>query len=101
MYGIKCKEQELTESPKILDYGDVSKMRHYMDLNGNYYYLEDPGRQIYDDKIVEQVKETADTVGPFATGLGAASSTSYDVKTLMMVCFRNFLQIIKLGKIGS
>lgn len=33
----------MTEAPKILDYGGVSKMRYYMDFDGNYYYLEESG----------------------------------------------------------
>lgn len=35
--GSMCKEKELTESPKILDYGGVKKMRYYRDTNGEYY----------------------------------------------------------------
>lgn len=39
--GIEWKDEELNESPMILDYGAVAKMRYYKDLNVDYYYLED------------------------------------------------------------
>lgn len=39
--GIECKDEDLTESPKILDYGVVAKMIYCNDLNGDYYYLKD------------------------------------------------------------
>lgn len=51
--GIECKKYELIESPKILDYGVVAKRRYYMDLSGDYPYLEDSGGKIYNDNIVE------------------------------------------------
>lgn len=81
--GIECKDEHLTESPKILYYGVVAKMRYYKDLNGDYYYLEDSGRQVYDDKIVEHVKETVEATGPSVVGVGVAFSLSPDVKTLI------------------
>lgn len=76
-------EEELTASPKILDYGVVEKMRYYRDTNGDYYYLKDSGRKIYDDKIVEPSKEFAETVGPFDIDVGATSYASTDAKMLL------------------
>lgn len=61
----------------------MSKMRYLKNLNGNYYYLEDSGRQIYDDRIVKHVKETSKTTGPYVIIGGVTSSTSPDVKTLI------------------
>lgn len=52
-------------------------------MNGNYYYLEESGIHIYDVKIVEHVKKTAETTDPFAASVGVSSSTSPDVKTLI------------------
>lgn len=49
---IECKEEELIKNPNILDHGIVVKMRYYMDLSGEYYYIKDSDRKIYDDKIV-------------------------------------------------
>lgn len=83
MNGIECKNEDLTESPKVIDYNVVAKMRQYKDLNGNYYYLEDSGIHIYDGKIVEHEKKAAETTGPFAASVGVAYSTSPDVKTLI------------------
>lgn len=80
---IKCKYEDLTESPKILDYGVAAKMRNYKDKNGDYYYLKDSGWQIYYDKILKHVKEGDETIGLSATGVGDASSTSLDIKTLI------------------
>lgn len=78
---IVCKEKELIESPKILDFGNVLKMRYYRDSNEDYYYLEESGRKIYDDKIVEPVKEVVGDVGP--SDIGATSFAYIDVKTLL------------------
>lgn len=66
--GIVSKEEKLTEAPKILDYGGVSKMRYYRDSNGDYYYLEEYGRKIYDDKVMEPSKD------PFVEAPGSSSS---------------------------
>lgn len=54
-----------------------------MDLSGDYPYLEDSDGKIYNDNIVEQGKEDAKIVGPSDIGVGPASSTSADVKTLI------------------
>lgn len=54
-----------------------------MDSNGDYYYNDDSVGIIYDDKIVEHGKEVIDTVGPFITHVGAGSSTSANMKTLI------------------
>lgn len=80
---IVCKEEELTESPKILDYGVVKKIRYHRNTNGDYYYLEDSGRKIYDDKIVDPIKEAAETASPFDIGDVATYSSSSNVKTLL------------------
>lgn len=55
---IVCKKEDLTESPKILDYGGIEKMRYYRDNNGDYYYLEESGQNFYEDKVVKPSKET-------------------------------------------
>lgn len=82
--GIECKDEELTESTKILNYGVVAKMRYERDLNVDYYYyLQDSGRHIYDDKIFEHVKEAFETTSISVVGLRDASYTSIDVKTLI------------------
>lgn len=52
-------------------------------MNGDYYYLEDSGRQIYDDKIVEHVNKVVEATGPSTTGVGASFSTTPNVKTLI------------------
>lgn len=78
---IKCKEGDLIDSPKILGYGVVEKMGYYKDLNGDYYYLEDSGRKIYDDKFLE--KEVTEMNDLSTVGGSAATFTSIDVKTLL------------------
>lgn len=66
-------------------------MKYYRNLNGGYYYLEDSGRQIYDDKIVELVKEAAETIGSSTDDVGVSSSTTPDMKTLIDVMLQRLL----------
>ncbi|KAI5431442.1 hypothetical protein KIW84_035580 [Lathyrus oleraceus] len=79
--GIECKEAYLIESPKILDYGDVAKMRYYKDSNGHYYYLEDFRRHIYDDKILE--KEVTGMTDPSTASGSVVASIYVHVKELL------------------
>lgn len=58
--GIVSKEEDMVESQKIMDYYGVSKMRYYRDPDGDYYYLGEPGRHVYDDKVVEPIKNPSD-----------------------------------------
>lgn len=97
--GIECKEKDLNESPKNLDYGVVVNMRYYNNSDDDYYYLEDSGRQIYDDKILE--KEVTEMTCQSNVGDSVAISTSVDVKALLMICLRSFLQITRPGRIIS
>lgn len=64
--GIASKEAALVEAPKILDESVISKMRYYRDSKGDYYYLEQSGRKIYDDKVVEPTKD------PFVKAIGSS-----------------------------
>lgn len=64
-------------------------MRYYKDTNGEYYYLEDSGRKIYNDKIVELVKEVGESVGP--SDIDVTSSAFVDVKTLLDEMLQKFL----------
>lgn len=79
--GIVCKEEELVDSPKILDYGGIAKKRYYKDTNGDYYYLEDSNRKIYDNKVMEPVKEVVEAINP--SDIGVTSSASANAKTLL------------------
>ncbi|KAL5074970.1 hypothetical protein RYX36_013954, partial [Vicia faba] len=48
------KEDDQFITLKILDYGGVSKMRYFLDSDdGSYFYHEDSGRKVYDNKIVD------------------------------------------------
>lgn len=58
--GIKSKEEDLVETHKIMDHCGVYKMGYYTDTNGEYYYLKESSRKVYDDKIVEPVKDPSD-----------------------------------------
>lgn len=78
---IECNEEDLTKSPKILDYGILEKMRYYKDSNGDYYYLEDSGRKIYDDKIHE--KEVTETTDPSIASASVDASTFVDMNALL------------------
>lgn len=44
-------------------------MIYYRDTNGVYYYLEKYGQNMYDDKIVEPVKDPSDEAGASGTRL--------------------------------
>ncbi|KAL5079075.1 hypothetical protein RYX36_007496 [Vicia faba] len=53
--GIVPKDDEQFLTPKIFYYGGVSKMRYYRDYkDGSYFYLEEFGIKVYDDKIVDR-----------------------------------------------
>lgn len=52
--GIESDEEYIIESPNILGYGFMSKMSYYKDLNSDYYYLEDSGKKISNNKILEK-----------------------------------------------
>lgn len=67
--GIVSKEEDLVEAPKILDESRVSMMRYYKDTGGIYFYLEKYGRQVYDDRIVEPLKDPSDKASAFTTRL--------------------------------
>ncbi|CAI8597995.1 unnamed protein product [Vicia faba] len=76
--GIKSKEEDLVEAPKILDECGVSMMRYYRDTDGMYYYLEKSGRKVYDDKIVEPIKDPSNETSESSFGF-----LSVDVKTYL------------------
>ncbi|KAI5397880.1 hypothetical protein KIW84_063625 [Lathyrus oleraceus] len=57
---IMSKEEDFEEAPKILDESGVSMMIYYRDTNGVYHYLEKYEQNVYDDKIVEPVKDPSD-----------------------------------------
>lgn len=67
--GFVPKEEDLVEVPKILDESGVFMMRYYWDTNDIYYYLEKSDRKVYDDRIVELVKDHTDEVGASSIGL--------------------------------
>lgn len=58
--GIVSKKEDLVEAPKILDESIVSNMRYQRDTNADYYYLEESGMKIYDDKVMEPVNDPSD-----------------------------------------
>ncbi|KAI5424886.1 hypothetical protein KIW84_030896 [Lathyrus oleraceus] len=89
---IECNEEDLTKSPKILDYGILEKMRYYKDSNGDYYYLEDSGRKIYDDKNLE--KEVTETTDPSIASASVDASTFVHMKALLDAVIQ---KIINLG----
>lgn len=55
--GSVSNKVDLVEAPKVLDYSRVSKMRYYGESNGDYYYLDESGQKVYDNKISELVKD--------------------------------------------
>lgn len=67
---IVSKEEDSAEAPKVLDYAGVSKMRYFRDSNGDYYYLEESGRKLYDDEAMEFDKD------PYVEAAGCSSSSS-------------------------
>ncbi|KAI5442053.1 hypothetical protein KIW84_011209 [Lathyrus oleraceus] len=73
---IVFKEVNLVEAPKILYYSGVSKMRYYMDIDGDYYYLEESGKKVYDDKVTDPINDPSDEAGGSSSGLLYADSKS-------------------------
>lgn len=72
----------MTEDPKILDYGGVSVMRYYKDpINGSYFYLEEFGRKVYDDKIVESPRDSS--VKTISSYLSSSGSLYVELKTYL------------------
>lgn len=60
--GIMPKEDEDFFTPNILNYGGVSKMRYYRDSEeGSYFYLEESGIKVYDDKIIDPSVDSTTT----------------------------------------
>lgn len=54
---VVSKDEDLVEAQKFLDEYGVSVMVFYRDTNGFYDYLESYGRKVYDDQIVESVRD--------------------------------------------
>lgn len=52
-------------------------MRYYRDTDGVYYYLRKPCRKVYDDQIVEPMKDLSDEAGASGTGLLSAVMKTY------------------------
>ncbi|KAL5068683.1 hypothetical protein RYX36_019570, partial [Vicia faba] len=74
--AIVPKKDDLFMTPKILDYGSVSKMRYYRDFDdGSYFYLEDSGRKVYDNSIVDPLFDPIAT--PTSSGSFLAKLKSY------------------------
>ncbi|CAI8600464.1 unnamed protein product [Vicia faba] len=76
--GIKSKEEDLVEAPKIMDEYRVSMMRYYSETDGVYYNIGKYGRKVYDDKIVERVKDPSYEASGSSFGL-----LPVDVKTYL------------------
>ncbi|KAL5082020.1 hypothetical protein RYX36_010441 [Vicia faba] len=85
--GIVSNEEDLVEDLTIMDEYRVSMMRYYRYIDGVYYYLEKSGRQMYDDRIMETVKDPSNEVGASSYGL-----LSTDVKTYLDKLVRNILE---------
>ncbi|XP_050919155.1 uncharacterized protein LOC127136662 [Lathyrus oleraceus] len=65
-------------------------MRYYKDIDGVYNYLEKSGRKVYDDQIVEPVKDPSYEASASGTGLLFG-----DVKTYLDKLVRNILKVNK------
>ncbi|CAI8612604.1 unnamed protein product [Vicia faba] len=69
---IVSKLEDRLKAPKIMDYFGVSNMRYYRDTNGDYYYLEEYSQKVYDDKIMDLIKDPSnDASGSFSSLLFA------------------------------
>lgn len=44
-------------------------MRYYMDIDGDYYYLEESGKKVYDDKVMDPINDASDEAGGSSSGL--------------------------------
>lgn len=51
-------------------------MRYYMDIDGDYYYLEESGKKVYDDKVMDPINDPSDEAGGSSSGLLYADSKS-------------------------
>lgn len=78
-----------------MDYGVVSNMRYYRDLNGDYYYLDTSGRRIYVDNIVE--KEAPESVVSSTTGANIIAYTFVNVKALLYDMLQKLLPHNQIG----
>ncbi|CAI8592780.1 unnamed protein product [Vicia faba] len=85
--GIVSKEEDFVEDLTIMDEYRFSMMRYYIYIDGVYYYLEKSGRQMYDDRIMETVKDPSNEVGASSYGL-----LSTDVKTYLDKLVRKILE---------
>ncbi|KAL5055995.1 hypothetical protein RYX36_036677 [Vicia faba] len=78
--GIVPKEDDQFLTLTILDYDGVSKMRYYRDSDDDsYFYLEDSGKEVYDNKIV----------GPPVDHIVASSSST--PSTSLFVEFKSYV----------
>ncbi|KAL5072979.1 hypothetical protein RYX36_011963 [Vicia faba] len=92
--GIKSKEEDLVEVPKIMDECRVSMMRYYSETDGVYYNLRKYGRKVYDDKILEQVKDPS-----YEASRSSSSLLSVDLKTYLDELVRKILADKKIKQI--
>ncbi|KAL5057831.1 hypothetical protein RYX36_029435 [Vicia faba] len=76
---VKNIGEDRLKAPKIMDYFGVSNMRYYRDTNVDYYYLEEYSQKVYDDKIVDPIKDPSnDASGSFSSLLFAYVKSCID-----------------------